>query len=323
MTLRFRSLRRPSAAYLEFLKQTHAGQDTSATPQIAFSKPPLDEITFPLRKRSPSRDSRPGQGGARGCAPQAARSPRPRAPRPAALGPFESPARATGAGQACSARRRRGRAALARSRRGPASSRAPCGAGEPRARTRASLPPGFTWGRRRATRARAGNGPGPPATAGTPAVPALRATLRSDPPRVTGTTYLAAGPPQGTPPIAGPAENCPRACALRASGPDPGPEKKTKGPAAPGGRPGKCKWRALARALLTSTLARVQWVYILETPNRDKWTDNQKEHLKSEFVWEDLVWTGLYGQIDTDLPFSQEALRERRDIRLSPNYSGR
>lgn len=78
-----------------------------------------------------------------------------------------------------------------------------------------------------------------------------RAALRPDPPRVTGATYLAAGRPQGTPPLPGPAANCPRACALQASGPDPGPEKKTKSPAAPGGRPGKCEWRALAKALLT------------------------------------------------------------------------
>lgn len=40
---------------------------------------------------------------------------------------------------------------------------------------------------------------------------------------------------------------------MRSAGlqPRPGPERKTKSPAAPGGRPGRCKWRAPARELWT------------------------------------------------------------------------
>lgn len=34
----------------------------------------------------------------------------------------------------------------------------------------------------------------------------------------------------------------------------------------------------------------------MKTPNWDKRTDNQKDYLKSRFVWENLVWKGLYGQ---------------------------
>lgn len=236
----------------------------------ASSRRTLDKTTFPAPEAQPL-PGRPVPGReARGSAPgrvtAAART------RPAALGPFESPARAGAAGRAREARRQRGRAALARTRRGQAGARAPRGAGNPRARTRAFLPPGFTWGRRRQHQ-RAGNGPGPPGLRlRPPRAPPSAPTLRPDPPPVTGATYLAAGPPQATPPLAGPAANCPRACALQAFGPDPGPERKTKSPAAPGGRPAKCKWRARARALLTRLsppLARGLWVCILEAPNPD------------------------------------------------------
>lgn len=132
----------------------------------------------------------------------------------------------------------------------PQGSRAPRGAADPSARTRASQPRWLHVGPApRHTDAR-GQRPRPIAARGRPrAVPAPRAALRPDPPCVTGATYLAAGPPQGTPPLAGPAANCPRACALQASGPDPGPEKKTKSPAPPGGRPGRCRWRDPAKAL--------------------------------------------------------------------------
>lgn len=54
------------------------------------------------------------------------------------------------------------------------------------------------------------------------------AAPRATPPPVTVATYLGAGRPQRTPPHAGPAANCPRACALQASGPDPGQKGKQR-----------------------------------------------------------------------------------------------
>lgn len=143
----------------------------------------------------------PGSLGARVCASGLARSPRPRAFRPAAIGSFESPARADAAGRARDRRRHRGRRALARTRRGPASARAPHGAGN-----RAPAPaPSCRPASRGAGVARLGareQRPGPPRTPSAPAVAAQRGSLRQDPSSVTRTTYLGAGPPEGTPPLA-------------------------------------------------------------------------------------------------------------------------
>lgn len=143
----------------------------------------------------------PGPPGARVCAPGPARSPRPRASRPAAIGSFESPARADAAGRARDRRRHRGSRALAQTRRGPASSRAPHGAGN-----RAPAPaPSCRPASRGAGVARLGareQRPGPPRIPNAPAVAAQRASLRQGSSTVTRTTYLSEGPPEGTPPLA-------------------------------------------------------------------------------------------------------------------------
>lgn len=104
------------------------------------------------------------------------------------------------------------RGAAAEGPRGPSSSEAaPCRRwSAPRGRGiasphRAFLPPGFTWGQRRATRARAGSDLGPRGPARAPDVAAPLTALCPDPPRVPGETYLGARRPQGTPALpAGP-----------------------------------------------------------------------------------------------------------------------
>ena len=211
----------------------------------------LDLITFPLRKRGPARAAAPAREarwsehrwrrGHRGRAhPDRPRSGRLNLPPPRA-------ARARRARRGC-----RGAARPSLGRGG--ARQAPGGPAGPETRAPAPLSHSASRG---AGAARHGHAQATAPTRRRPPVPRLcpprapPSAPRPDPPRVTGATYLGAGRPQGTPRLPGPAANCPRACALQASGPDPGPEKKTKSPAAPGGRPGKCKWRALAKALLT------------------------------------------------------------------------
>lgn len=240
----------PHQPTLERLKQTRAGQDSSPLCHPRSPNECWTQSLLPFWRGSPARAPAPAREergsahrGRRGHGGRAHRS-RPRSGRlnlPPARAPRAGHDRHGGGGAA--------RPSLGRGGARPAPERP--GAGATRAPTRAFLPPGFTCGRPRAPLGRAGNKPRSAADARAPTVAVPRAALRPDPPPVTAATYLAAGRPQGTPPLAGPAANCPRACALQASGPDPGPERKTKSPAAPGGRPGKCKWRALAGELLT------------------------------------------------------------------------
>lgn len=164
--------------------------------------------------------------------PAPPRSPRPRAPRAAALGPFESPACE---GERARQQRCGGKGAtwpsLKRGGARPAPGR-PVG---PETRAPAPLPsfrPGFTWSRRRAT--------GRPQTT----APALRGPPCSGFGH-SGTAVLQDRSPgrcarptsvqvklQGTLRLPGWAANCPRACALQASGPDPG-RKENKEPSGP------------------------------------------------------------------------------------------
>lgn len=185
---------------LELLKQTSPGRILSSIcKQHSLTKAGQNHF-LRFGNADPTRAVGPGPPGARVCAPGPARSPRSRASRPAAIGSFESPACAGAAGRARDRRRHRGRRALARTRRGPASARAPHGAGNREPAPAPSCRPAS----RGAGVARLGareQHPGPPRIPGARVVAAQRDSLRQDPSPVRGRP-TSAGPPEGTPPLA-------------------------------------------------------------------------------------------------------------------------
>ncbi|CAI9165382.1 unnamed protein product [Rangifer tarandus platyrhynchus] len=190
LTLRFRSLRRPSAAYPRAPRADprRAGFPPRSANRILQTSAGLFKITFPLRKRrtagapAPAREARGStHRGRRGHCGRAQNPGRPRSGRlnlPPPLAARAGRARRGGEGAARPSLGRGG------ARAGGLAPGRPAG---PQTGSPAPAPPsraGFTWGRHRATRTRAGNGPGrsPPADApglcpprAPPSVPTLRA----------------------------------------------------------------------------------------------------------------------------------------------------